>query len=94
MAFSTPSVTSRVFAHGSFSTMSISPWPPLITASPISGWWSILTSATSFERERPCRRPSVADRHLGEIVGAADGELCAAMFEPLVRLSIMPPVPM
>ena len=47
-ACSTPRVTSMVFAHGSFSTMSISPSPSLITASPISGWWPSTRSATSW----------------------------------------------
>ncbi len=45
---STPSVTSSVLAHGSFSTMSISPSPSLITASPFSGWWLVSMSATSL----------------------------------------------
>ena len=46
-AASTPRVTSRVFAHGSFSTMSISPWPSLMTASPTSGHVPRSRSATS-----------------------------------------------
>ncbi len=36
-ALSIPLVTSRVFAPGNFSTTSMRPGPPLITASPISG---------------------------------------------------------
>ena len=38
-AWSIPLVTSSVFAPGNFSTTSISPGPPLTTASPISGGW-------------------------------------------------------
>jgi hypothetical protein len=49
-ASSTPLVTSRVLAHGSFSTMSMSPSPSLMTASPMSGWWSRTRSATSLRR--------------------------------------------
>ncbi len=45
-AASTPCVTSRVFAHGSFSTMSISPGPSLMTASPTRGHVLRVRSAT------------------------------------------------
>ena len=38
-AWSTPRVTSRVFAHGNFSTTMSRPWWSLMTASPKSGWW-------------------------------------------------------
>ena len=46
-AASTPRVTSSVLAQGNFSTMSISPGPSLMTASPMSGWWSMTSLATS-----------------------------------------------
>ncbi len=48
IASSTPLVTSRVFAQGSFSTISINPSPWLMTASPKSGQVSQTTSATSL----------------------------------------------
>jgi hypothetical protein len=44
---STPRVTSRVLAPGCFSTISISPMPSLITASPIGGGEPSTISATS-----------------------------------------------
>ncbi len=47
---STPLVTSRVFAQGSFSTISMSPSPSLITASPLRGWKPRFTSAMSPRR--------------------------------------------
>ena len=66
-AASTPFVTSTVLAQGNFSTMSIRPGPSLITASPISGWWSSTTFATSPELQR---RPSPLDhRDLGQVLG-------------------------
>lgn len=45
-AASTSRVSSRVLPHGNFSTMSIRPGPSLMTASPMSGWWSMSTLAT------------------------------------------------
>ena len=50
MAASTPRVSSRVLAQGNFSTMSRRPGPSLMIPSPIMGWWSTTTLATSFRR--------------------------------------------
>jgi hypothetical protein len=50
IAASTPRVTSRVLAQGSFSTISIRPGPSLMTASPKSGQVSHTTSPTSPRR--------------------------------------------
>ena len=68
-ASSTPSVTSSVFAPGNFSTTSSRPSPSLTTASPISGWWSILTSATSARRSLP---PVPSTGTLPSCVGVGD----------------------
>ena len=81
MASSTPSVTSRVLPHGSFSTMSMRPGPSLITASPVSGWWSVATSATSPMRSdgRPAPRRTTSARSVGR-----DDRQHVADPEPLV----------
>ena len=91
MASSTPSVTSRVLAHGSFSTMSISPSPPLMTASPISGWWSILTSATSFRA-----RTDPSSVGIGTSARSSGPRMASrwAMLSRWFGVSIIPPVPM
>ena len=52
-ASSTPFVTSSVLAFGNFSTTSSSPSLSFTTASPISGWWSLTTFATSVRRSLP-----------------------------------------
>ena len=49
-ASSTPRVTSSVLAFGNFSITIRLSSPPVSTASPISGWWSSTTSATSLRR--------------------------------------------
>ena len=64
-ASSTPRVTSRVLPQGSFSTISMSPGPPLMTASPISCWWSSTTLATSASRKRRQSLP-ILQGHLGK----------------------------
>ena len=71
-ASSTPRVTSSVFAHGSFSTISIRPGPPLMTASPMSGWWSTRTSANSRQGDRSAA-PGPCDRDLPERLRGHDG---------------------
>ncbi len=53
------------FAHGSFSTTRSSPGSSLMTASPISGWWSSLTVATSPSAHRLAR--PVLHRDLGQV---------------------------
>ena len=52
-ASSSFSVTSRALAPGSFSTTISSPGPSVNTASPMSGWWSSTTVATSDSRWQP-----------------------------------------
>src|SRR6478672_6411548 len=74
---STPSVTSSVLAHGSFSTMSINPSPSLITASPFSGWWLVSMSATSL------RVTALAHHDLAELLRGEDREVVTHA-DPLV----------
>jgi hypothetical protein len=47
MASSTPLVISTVLAQGNFSTTMSRPGLSLITASPMSGWWSSTTRPIS-----------------------------------------------
>ena len=46
MTSSTPWVTCKALPHGNFSTTSSRPGPSSTMASPASGWWSSLTTAT------------------------------------------------
>ncbi len=90
-ASSTPRVTSSVLPHGSFSTISISPGPPLMTASPISCWWSSTTVATSasFRGGSPSRSSSGTwARSAGDVMG------CTCLMVRLwLGVSSAPPVP-
>ena len=93
IASSTPRVTSRVLAQGSFSTISISPGPPLITASPKSGQVSQTTSPTSF---RINGEPSVFLRSLIGIWASSSGVMTGRterMPSLWLGVSIKPPVP-
>ena len=80
-ASSTPLVTSRVLAQGNFSTTSSRPGPSLITASPISGWWSSTTFATSPSAEGLA--VAFVDGDLGQ-VGRRYDRLDVPDREPLV----------
>ena len=69
-AASTPRVTSDVLAPGNFSTTSINPGPSLSSASPISGWLSSTTVATSRSgMDVPCTGTSanVSGLDIGEM---------------------------
>ena len=72
IAASTPRVTSSVFAHGNFSTMSMSPGPSLMTASPASGWWSSTRRAMSWSGTSSPSAFSTTmwDMSVGETIGA------------------------
>ena len=90
-AASTPLVTSRVLAQGSFSTMSMRPSPWLMTASPMSGWWSLTRSATWLRRI--CRPSSVTMGRLARSSWVTMGCTCripSRWSEP----STQPPRPM
>ncbi len=80
-ASSMPLVTSRVWAVGSFSTMSMRPGLPLTMASPMSGWWSSTTLVTSPRRRgapsAPLAGPLSSDGSMGtpaRSVGVMSGE--------------------
>ena len=69
---STPRVTSSVLPHGNFSTISIRPGPSLMTASPISGWWSSTSRGHVGQREqRAVRRSAIGTwpRSAGSPIG-------------------------
>ena len=91
-ASSTPRVTSRVLAQGSFSTMSIRPGPPLMTASPIMGGKVVTTSATSARRSagRPGSRSTGTSARSAAVVMAG----LLLMFSRWLAVSMNPPVPM
>ena len=63
------SVTSSALAPGNFSTTISRPGPSVKTASPISGWWSSTTVATSLESLRAGR----AAHRRRRVVGPFDG---------------------
>ena len=93
MASSTPWVISRVLAHGSFSTTSSSPGSPLMTASPISGWWSSTTFADVAEPDVV----SVAGRPSTGTWARSAGVTMGSTLRTPSRwfgVSIVPPVPM
>ena len=85
-ASSTPAVICRLFAQGSFSTTSSSPGWPSMTASPISGWWSSATFATSPSRTEPVT--GTLARSAGVMIGST-------LRIPIrwFGVSIVPPVP-
>ena len=90
-AASTPLVTSRVLAQGNFSTISSSPGPSLITASPTSGWWSldhlghVAPGAAACRR---ARRPAPRPRSSGSMIGSTCWTRAAGS-----AVSMKPPVP-
>ena len=90
-AASTPRVTSRVLPQGSFSTISMSPGPSLMTASPISGWWSTFRSATSPRRSGLPPRCSTGT--WARSSGVTMGSLCW-ISRRWLGVSTNPPVPM
>ncbi len=61
-------VTSSVLAQGNFSTISRMPGPSLMIASPISGWWSSTSRATSVS----LRSGPSLNGDLAEVLGRDD----------------------
>ncbi len=89
-AFSTSFVTSSVLAPGNFSTTSISPSLSFTTASPISGWWSSTTFATSVRRSRP---PVPSTGTLPSSAGVAMLSNTLRTWSRCCGVSMNPPVP-
>ena len=81
-----PTAASRRSASG--------PGPPLMTASPISGWWSIITSATSPRTSGVPSAPSVCRRAPGPGPRASGWPGVCWMLSRWLGVSIEPPVPM
>ena len=88
-----PRVTWRVLASGNFSTTSSRPGPSPKTASPISGWWSSTTSATSPRRSAlPCPSGSSSTATWARSSAVAIGRTCRIPSRWL-GVSMNPPVP-
>ncbi len=89
-ASSTPFVTSTVLAPGNFSMTSIRPSLSFTTASPISGWWSSTTLATSVRRRRP---PVPSTGTLPSSAGVAMLSNTLRTWSRCWGVSMNPPVP-